>query len=371
MSPADPPRRLGRGLDALLARRVPASGAGEAGAHAQGGGGGRDPATPATPGTGAGPALISGPGGGDRASDPMGGASDTGSPYADGVEGERISALRSLPLAQIRPNPYQPRREFGKEELAELEASLRVNGLLQPVTVRPAPNGDGFELIAGERRLRAAGRLGWSEIMAVVRPTDDRDALTLAMIENLQRADLDPIEEADGYQRLIEEFRLSQSEVAEVVGKERSTVANALRLRALPQSVRAMVQERRLTAGHARALLALGNERAILALAQEAADQSLSVREVERRVQTGRAEPARSGRKLQGHGQQQGQGGGARAAAGGTAEGRRIEELLRRRLQTGVGIHLTDAAKGELRIEFYSNDDLERLLALMGISLEQ
>ena len=118
----------------------------------------------------------------------------------------RRAALRTLAISQIRANPYQPRKEFRPEELADLEASLRTNGLLQPITVRPAPNGTGFELIAGERRFRAATRLGWTEIPAIVRETDDRTLLTLAMVENLQRADLDPIEEADGYHRLMEEF---------------------------------------------------------------------------------------------------------------------------------------------------------------------
>ena len=171
----------------------------------------------------------------------------------------RKRAYARLPISQIRANPYQPRQEFRPEDLADLEASLRANGLLQPITVRPAPNGSGFELIAGERRFRAATRLGWTEIPAIVRETDDRTLLTLAMVENLQRADLDPIEEADGYHRLMEEFDLSQQEVADVVGKDRSTVANALRLRQLPAAVRRLLQEKQMSAGHARALLAADN----------------------------------------------------------------------------------------------------------------
>lgn len=318
MNPPEPPRRLGRGLDALLARK--------------------DAGRPAN-------------------------AAPPDSP-TEAIEPEQTpqSALRTLPISQIRANPYQPRQEFRPEELADLEASLRINGLLQPITVRPAPNGTGFELIAGERRFRAATRLGWTEIPAIVRETDDRTLLTLAMVENLQRADLDPIEEADGYHRLMEEFDLSQQEVADVVGKDRSTVANALRLRQLPAAVRRLLQEKQLSAGHARALLPLVTERAITDLARETVAQGFSVREVERRVQAGRAKPPTTGRKA------------ASAAAPPTesssAEVRRIEELLRRKLQTGVQIHLTGRDRGEVRIAFFSNDDLERLLEVIGVKID-
>jgi ParB family chromosome partitioning protein len=291
-------------------------------------------------------------------------AGEAGGDAAAAAAGATASALQMLAIGSIRPNPFQPRKEFRPEELAELEASLKASGLLQPITVRPAPDGTGYELIAGERRFRAASRLGWTEIPAVVRPTDNRAALTLAMVENLQRADLDPVEEADGYQRLIDEFALSQQEVADVVGKERSTVANALRLRGLPAAVRELLQHKRITAGHARALLPLGDETAITALATEIAVTGLSVREVERRVQVGRAEPARTGRKKAGSGTP------TTRDSLGTAEGRRIVELLRQKLQTGVSLHLTAEDRGEVRIAFFSNDDLERLLVLLGVSTD-
>ncbi|HEX8025218.1 MAG TPA: ParB/RepB/Spo0J family partition protein [Candidatus Limnocylindrales bacterium] len=145
------------------------------------------------------------------------------------------SALQRVPIAQIRPNPYQPRKHFRPEDLADLESSLRASGLLQPITVRSAADGTGYELIAGERRLRAATRLGWPDIPAVIKDIDDRTLLTLALVENLQRSDLNPIEEAEGYQRLIEEFSLTQQQVAEVIGKDRSTVANLLRILQLPE----------------------------------------------------------------------------------------------------------------------------------------
>lgn len=286
---------------------------------------------------------------------------------ASGAEEQASEAgtLRQLSLSQIRANPYQPRQEFRPEELADLEASLRVNGLLQPITVRPAPSGQGYELIAGERRFRAATRLGWTDIPALVKPVDDKTLLTLAMIENLQRADLDPIEEADGYQRLIEEFRLTNQEVADVVGKDRSTVANALRLRQLPASVRRMLQEKQLTAGHARALLPLATERAIVDLAREIVAQQLSVREVERRVQAGRPTPPAAGRKPSAD-----NGTPALPPGASGAVVRQIEEKLRRKLQTSVSLALTAKDKGEVRIAFFSNEDLERLLDLLGVSLD-
>jgi ParB family chromosome partitioning protein len=265
------------------------------------------------------------------------------------------SPYQMIALSRIRPNPLQPRKEFRPEELADLESSLRVSGLLQPVTVRPAPRGDGFELIAGERRFRAAQRLGWTEIAAVVREVDDRLLLSLAMVENLQRSDLNPIEEAEGYDQLIRDFSLTQQEVAEIVGKDRSTIANTLRLLALPASVRRLVWDGALTVGHARALLALGDERAMADLARAVVAEGLSVREVERRSRNA----ARGTRKAL----------GSTAANAGTdarsAELRRLEDQLRKRFGTDLKIIQTAKDKGELRIPFYGNDDFERLLELM------
>jgi ParB family chromosome partitioning protein len=271
------------------------------------------------------------------------------------------SALRTIPIGQIRPNPYQPRLEFKPEELADLEASLRASGLLQPITVRPAPGGgQGFELIAGERRYRAATRIGWTEIPAIVKDIDDQTLLTLALVENLQRSDLNPVEEGEGYQRLIAEFSLSHQQVADIVGKDRTTVANAVRILALPAAVRRMIQDGQLTQGHARALLSLGNERAITDLAREVVSDGLSVREVERRVREAseksnrpakvRTEPAEDAYK--------------------TAEVRRIEDQLRRHFQTDVQITLSDRQKGEIRIAFYNPDDFERVLDALGARVE-
>ena len=188
-------------------------------------------------------------------------------------QAEASGALRDLPMTSLRPNPFQPRME--------------ASGLLQPVIVRPRDGG--FELIAGERRWRAAERLGWQKIPAVVKEVDDRTLLTLALIENLQRDDLSPIDEAAGYRRLGEEFKLAHAEIARVVGRDRSTVANLLRLLQLPADVQALVHEKRLSAGHARALLGLAEPERQSALAAEAIEQGWSVREIEAAVAGKRA----------------------------------------------------------------------------------
>src|SRR5881296_2339578 len=265
-------------------------------------------------------------------------------------QAEREGSLVELAIADIRPNPYQPRRDVDPTALDELKASILKAGLLQPVVVRAAPGNGGYELIAGERRLRACQALGWERIPAVKRDVDDRTVLTLALIENLQRDDLSPVDEARGYERLIAEFSLAQQDVADAVGRDRSTVANALRLLKLPATVLALLHEGRLSVGHARALLALDDPRAVAAVAKEAVDLGLSVRDVEDRVRGGRA-PVRRPRLKQGLGQ--------------GPEVRRIEDALRRRLGTDVRVTLRAKGKGQIHLHFYSNDDLARLLELI------
>src|SRR5213593_721589 len=265
-------------------------------------------------------------------------------------EAEREGSLVELAIGEIRPNPFQPRQDVDPTALEELKASIRQAGLLQPVVVRPIPGGDGgYELIAGERRLRACQALGWERIPAVKREVDDRTVLTLALIENLQRDDLSPVDEARGYERLIAEFSLTQQDVADAVGRDRSTVANALRLLKLPALVLGLLHEGRLSVGHARALLALDDARAVTALAKEAVDLGLSVRDVEDRARGGRA-PVRRPRLKQGLGQ--------------APEVRRIEDALRRRLGTDVRVTLRAKGKGQIHVNFYSNEDLARLLEL-------
>ncbi len=310
--PPEQPRRLGKGLEALLAMKSPAP---------------RHPAPTSTSTSPAGDAAAAG--------------------------------LQSVRLSEIRPNPYQPRKEFKREELAELQASLKASGLLQPITLRPAATGTGFELIAGERRFRAASALGWTEIAAVVRTIDDQTLLTLALIENLQRSDLNPLEEAEGYKRLVDDFALSHAQVGEVVGKDRSTVANLLRLLQLPAGVRTLLADGAISLGHARALLGLGDNHAMIALARETAAEGLSVRDVERRVQ----ETPGSKRATKAAGQ---------SIRNTSTEARAIEDRLRRHLQTDVRVQLGKgkSTKGELRIQFYSNDDLARVLDLILVDTD-
>jgi ParB family transcriptional regulator, chromosome partitioning protein len=265
-------------------------------------------------------------------------------------EAEREGSLVELPLAAIKPNPYQPRQDVDPDALEELKASIKQAGLLQPVVVRPLPENGGYQLIAGERRLRACQALGWEKIPAVKRDVDDRTVLTLALIENLQRDDLSPVDEARGYDRLIAEFSLTQQEVAEAVGRDRSTVANALRLLKLPQAVLEMLHEGLLSVGHARALLALDDPVTVTNLAREAAAQTLSVREIEDRVRGGRA-PERRPRLKRG--------------LAPAPEVRRVEEALRRRLGTDVRVTLRAKGKGQVHISFYSNDDLARLMEVI------
>lgn len=304
---ADAPRRLGRGLEALIST-----------ARQQ-----RDPATAA----------------------------------------ERSKAdLQRIPIGDIQPNPFQPRRVFTDAELGELESSLRASGLLQPITVR-ARTGGGYELVAGERRLRAATRLGWGEIPALIRDFDDRAMLTLALVENLQRANLNALEEAEGYQRLIEEFGLTQQQVADAVGKDRTTITNLLRVLALPAAVRTLVERGHITAGHARALLAVKDERRQLALANEIVAHGLSVREVEARARgdAPAADGSSRGRTGRDHPAQ----GGSPVTPSSDPAVRRVEEQLRKRLQTDVSIQPLGDERGVVRISFYSHDDLERVLELV------
>ncbi len=263
----------------------------------------------------------------------------------------REGSLVELPIQDIRPNPLQPRRDVDPTALEELKSSIKRAGLLQPVVVRPAPGGHGvFELIAGERRLRACQALGWDKIPAVRRDVDDRTVLTLALIENLQRDDLSPVDEARGYERLIAEFELTQQDVADAVGRDRSTVANALRLLKLPDSVLQMMHDGQLSVGHARALLALDDARTATTLAREAVAQGLSVREIEDRVRGGRA-PERRPRSKRG--------------LPPAPEVRRVEDALRRRLGSDVRVSLRAKGKGQLHVAFYSNDDLARILELI------
>ena len=265
-------------------------------------------------------------------------------------QAERSGALQELPVQSIRPNPFQPRTTIDEPSFVELVASIEASGLLQPVIVRPAEGG--YQLIAGERRWRAVQRLGWGKIPAVVKEVDDRTLLTLALVENLQRDDLSPIEEAQSYQRLKSQFDVSQGEVARLVGRDRSTVANAIRLLKLPEDVRGMVDDGRISEGHARALLGLADHDAIRELARQTISEVLSVRELEARVRGDQKRSLRAGRPQ---------------VAGRSLPPalRRVEEALRRKLGTDVKLATRRRGRGFLTISFYSNDDLARLMELL------
>lgn len=241
----------------------------------------------------------------------------------------------------IAPNPFQPREVFDEEALAELTASIREKGLLQPVVVRRA--GDGrYQLIAGERRFRAAQRAGLTRIPIVVRDADDGEALELALIENLQRENLNPVEEARAYQRLVDEFGLGQEDVARRVGKSRSAVTNSMRLLQLPPEVMAQLESGALSAGHARSLLALPSTQAQAALARDVVAQRLSVRDTEQLVRERARLPAVD------------------------VEQRAVESDLARALGTRVRLRHNKDGSGRIVIEYYSLDELDGLLERLG-----
>jgi len=231
-------------------------------------------------------------------------------------------------------------------ELQELADSIREKGVLTPLLVSKVEKG--YRLIAGERRWRAAQKLGWQKIPAVVREADDRTLLTLALVENLQRDNLSAIEEATSYQRLLEEFQLSQADVARLVGRDRSTIANALRLLKLPPDVAEMVDDGRLSEGHARALLALTDRNQISKLARTAAEQGWSVRDTEARVRGGRSAAARK----------------APVREVAPAQ-RRVEDALRKRLGTDVRVTARRRGRGLITVSYYSDDDLARVVELI------
>ena len=269
-------------------------------------------------------------------------------------QAQASGALRELPIGSVQPNPFQPRTQMNEAELVELTASIEASGLLQPVVVRPR-NGK-YELIAGERRWRALQRLGWPKIPAVVKEVDDPTLLTLALIENLQRDNLSAIDEAAGYQRLSEEFQLPQAEIARLVGRDRSTIANLLRLLKLPEEIKHLVHQAKLTEGHARALLSVQDQPRMVRLAQQAVEEGWSVRELEAR---GRPEA------IEGTHTESAVSTPRAISKPQNADARRIEDSLRKRLGTDVRVTTRRKGRGFISISYYSNDDLARVLELI------
>jgi ParB family chromosome partitioning protein len=269
------------------------------------------------------------------------------SPEIRPEEGEKI---QQLGIGEIRPSRFQPRRVFAEESLAELVDSIRAKGIFQPLIVRRAGSGAGYELIAGERRWRAAQKLSLGRVPAIVRQATDQQVLEFALIENLQRAELDPVEEADGYAALMESFGLRQEEVAERVGKNRATVANALRLRSLPVEVRDLLRSKQLTVGHAKAILGLGEPAAQTAIAREVVKRGLSVRQAEALVRR-QTHGTRGRKKNRGIHE---------------ADWRDLELKLQRATGTRARI-VGSAEKGRLELPYTSAAELERLTAHLGV----
>jgi ParB family chromosome partitioning protein len=261
-------------------------------------------------------------------------------------------ALVDLAVTAVRPNPRQPRAHFDEEALAALTASVREVGILQPILVRHLAD-DQYELIAGERRWRAARRVGLATVPAIIRTATESESLEQALIENLNREELNALEEAAGYQQLIEDFDLTHEQLATRVGKSRVAITNALRLFQLPPSVQRLVAEGRLSAGHARALLGTPDRAFLEALARKAANEQMSVREVEEAVrQRGQVASAAAGPSARAPG---------RLRPPGILE---LEELLAERLSTRVRVDM-GANRGKVVIEFATLEDLERIYKAM------
>ncbi len=261
-----------------------------------------------------------------------------------GAEAAGAERLAEIPVSRLKPSPFQPRQAMDPQEFAGLVESVRRHGVLQPIVVRPVA--DGFEVVAGERRWRAAEAAGQVAIPAVVRPLSDREALELALVENLQREDLGPLERARAYRRLVSDFGMTQEQVAERVGKSQPSVANSLRLLHLPPQIQASLDAGRITEGHARALLAAGSRAVVLKIWARVERRGLSVRETEALVRPSisREIPGRSKAK--------------------DPHLRSAEQDLSRRYGTKVTAAGT-RRKGVLAFAYYSEEDLQRLLDLL------
>jgi ParB family chromosome partitioning protein len=254
--------------------------------------------------------------------------------------------IQMVPITQILPNPFQPRKRFLKEELESLEESIKQNGILQPLLVRR--KGDGvYELIAGERRFRASKLANLSTVPVTIRNSKDDESTVLALVENIQRKDLNPMEEAKAYRQLIEEFGLTQEMVAKQVGRERSSVANILRLVSLPSEIQQSIEIEELTLGHAKVILGFGNSKTQIALAKRIIRDQLSVRDVERMIKNDQTLLKNASKKVKPPSSQ--------------SPYSSVEEQLRKQLGTKVAIR-SRRRGGELTVTYYSEEDLTRIV---------
>lgn len=264
--------------------------------------------------------------------------------------------VAEIDVTAVRPNPYQPRKNFDEDALDELAASMKELGVIQPITVRTTD--DGFEIISGERRLRAARRAGLARIPAYVREADTEEMLEMAIVENIQREELNPVEVALGYQRLIDECDLTQEDVAQKVGKGRATITNFLRLLKLPPRIQASLRDGIVSVGHARALINVVDEEVQHRLIDEIEKEDLSVREVEKRVRKWRESLEQDGQPAKPKPPPQ------PAADRESLQVREYTSRLRNHLSTQVKIK-HKGGSGQIEIEYYSDEDLERLLELI------
>ena len=276
------------------------------------------------------------------------------------VSSATVQAPLEVPILDIERSPYQPRRDFKDEELRELAESLKNSGLVQPPTIRKNAKGR-YELIAGERRLRAALLAGWTKIRVTLIEADDLTAAAMTTTENLQREDLNPIEEAVSYKTLQDQFNLTQADVAERVGKGRATVANSVRLLELPEEVKALVQTRLLSVGHAKVLLSVEDEKERVLLARDCVNEQLSVRALEKRIERMKAPVEDKPR-------------GTPDMPDGYV--RTLSDKLKKHL--GCAVRLTSGVthangkhtKGVLEIDFFDNDELDRVLKMIGVEVD-
>ena len=296
------------------------------------------------------------------------GSTTSGTSTSDGTNIESATGLKDIAVNAIDPNPNQPRVHFDEASLAELSASISAIGVLQPILVRPDENGR-YQLIAGERRWRAASRAGLQMIPAIVRVTDDVSSVEQALVENLHRQDLTPLEEAAAYQQLLEDFNMTHEQVASKVGKSRSAITNALRLLGLPPSIQSLLADGRLSAGHAKALLGTPDRSLQEQLAKRAVEMGWTVRGVEEAVRDSQTTSTTTG-------------GGAGAGTAGKLVGKsaastgaktttlrtpgllELEGLLAEHLQTSVGVTMS-GKHGRVTIDFADLEDLERIYRLM------
>lgn len=270
--------------------------------------------------------------------------------FADNAADTLGGGTVSLKISEIEPNRAQPRKKFDENALAQLADSIKQHGILQPLVVRPITSGGRYQLVAGERRWRAARMAGLTEVPVIIKELDDEQVFAIALIENLQREDLDPVEEAEGYQKLMDTFGLTQDEVSQRVGKSRPVIANSLRLLSLPQEVLELVSSGKLSQGHARTLLSLSDKDGIKELAREIIDKELSVREVEKIVkhmQNGEEPPSSKHT--------------SRVSVLESEVARCLAERLGRKVNVSSGKN-----KGIIQIEYYGDDDLKELCKILA-----